>query len=71
VEGSIWTLGGDLNFYSPTGKLQWYDGVSSWDTNLYRSGANVLKTDDTLCLGPLAGGGRRAIYVDNSGNIVV
>jgi hypothetical protein len=71
AEGSIWTLGGDLNFYSPTGKLQWYDGVSSWDTNLYRSGANVLKTDDTLCLGPLAGGGRRAIYVDNSGNIVV
>jgi hypothetical protein len=52
------------------GKL-WFGSGTALDTNLYRSGANVLKTDDTLCLGPLAGGGKRAIYVDNSGNIVV
>lgn len=30
------------------GKMFWGDGTSSGDTNLYRSGANTLKTDDSL-----------------------
>ncbi|MGA5116856.1 hypothetical protein [Streptomyces pseudogriseolus] len=30
------------------GKIEWGDGTNSRDTNLYRSGANVLKTDDKL-----------------------
>jgi hypothetical protein len=30
------------------GKLEWGDGATSRDTNLYRSAANVLKTDDSF-----------------------
>jgi len=30
------------------GKHEWGDGVTGRDTNLYRGGADVLKTDDTL-----------------------
>lgn len=30
------------------GKVTWGDGSSAGDTNLYRSGADALKTDDTL-----------------------
>jgi len=32
------------------GKMSWGDGASAPDTNLYRSGANALKTDDTLVI---------------------
>jgi hypothetical protein len=38
------TIGGD-------GSLGWGSGSASTDTNLYRSAANVLKTDDSLTVG--------------------
>lgn len=34
-----------------TGGLRWWDGTSSFDTNLYRSAADTLKTDDSLRAG--------------------
>jgi hypothetical protein len=30
------------------GKTMWGDGTNAWDTNLYRSAADTLKTDDSL-----------------------
>ncbi|MBA5222214.1 hypothetical protein [Streptomyces griseoaurantiacus] len=33
------------------GKLEWGSGSATRDTNLYRSGANVLATDDSLTVG--------------------
>lgn len=30
------------------GHIRWGSGAAAWDTNLYRSAANVLKTDDTF-----------------------
>lgn len=56
-----------------------YFNYSAKDTALYRSAANMLKTDGSfivstagsMVISGLAGGGRRAIYVDNNGNIVV
>ncbi len=33
------------------GELQWGDGTTTRDTNLYRSAANTLKTDDSLVIG--------------------
>lgn len=30
------------------GRLSWSDGTGNFDTNLYRSGANILKTDDVF-----------------------
>jgi hypothetical protein len=30
------------------GKIQWGSGAGTWDTNLYRDSASVLKTDDAL-----------------------
>ena len=35
------------------GKFLWSDGSSAADTNLYRSAANVLKTDDAFSAGPI------------------
>lgn len=34
----------------PDGKMEWGDGTLARDTNLYRSAADVLKTDDTLLI---------------------
>lgn len=33
---------------NPTGIIQWGDGTNARDTNLYRSAANALKTDDAF-----------------------
>jgi hypothetical protein len=45
-------LGGDATLYSPTASTIQTDGTlafgSAGDTNLYRSAANILKTDDAL-----------------------
>lgn len=73
--GILLTAGGLLYFGDSAG--------ANFDVNLYRDSANTLKTDDTLVVGTwlyvigncvlsyLAGGGKRAIYVDNNGSIVV
>lgn len=56
------------------GKLQWGAGGSSAvDTNLYRSAANVLKTDDTLdVVGDIQSAGeRRAPYRMQAGSVNV
>jgi hypothetical protein len=42
------------------GRIDWGDGTALGDTNLYRSAANTLKTDDDLAV-------VGSIYVDNSG----
>lgn len=34
-----------FNFLA-NGQMQWWSGAAPWDTNLYRSAANTLKTDD-------------------------
>ncbi|MCX4232799.1 hypothetical protein [Streptomyces ortus] len=34
-----------------SGKIEWGSGAATRDTNLYRSGANILTTDDTLTVG--------------------
>ena len=38
-------------FMDATGKQTWGSGAAALDTNLYRSGANVLTTDDSLNVG--------------------
>lgn len=43
------------------GALQWGDGTASADTNLYRSAANVLKTDDQLQVA----GGIKILYASD------
>lgn len=49
------TMGGtdtqDHWFMDFDGKMQWGSGVAGADVNLYRSAANILKTDDNLELG--------------------
>ena len=42
------TAGGEQLTLTSTGKIGWDDGAASVDTNLYRSAANILKTDDSL-----------------------
>lgn len=37
------------------GNLEWGDGTAAVDTNLYRFGANILATDDTLYAGAASG----------------
>lgn len=57
---------GDSNdrFYQQVGgKMEWGDGASSRDTNLYRSGANILQTDDDFTV---AGG---TINIGDDGSI--
>lgn len=42
---------GDANarfFFRSDGQMAWGPGSASWDTNLYRSAANTLKTDDAF-----------------------
>lgn len=46
-------------------KLYWGDGALSYDTNLYRSAANILKTDDAFDCNSLKIGGAEAF--DSSG----
>lgn len=44
-------LNGDVNNryqIAPDGQVSWGDGTAALDTNLYRSAANTLKTDDSL-----------------------
>lgn len=63
-----WVLGAD-------GKQTWGDGTGAGDTNLYRSAANTLKTDDafqaaSMVLGaplPVASGGTGAATLDGAG----
>jgi hypothetical protein len=38
-------------FIEAVGTHQWSDGTNGADVNLYRSAANVLKTDDTFTIG--------------------
>jgi hypothetical protein len=35
----------------PSGKMEWADGTNPADTNLYRSAANTLRTDDDFVVG--------------------
>ncbi|GAA4891012.1 H-type lectin domain-containing protein [Streptomyces coeruleoprunus] len=47
-------VSGDANarwFVRADGHVAWGAGSATWDTNLYRSAANTLKTDDTLQVG--------------------
>lgn len=37
------------------GRISWSDGTGGVDTNLYRSGANVLRTDDDFAVGATSG----------------
>jgi hypothetical protein len=47
------------------GKIEWGNGTAAVDTNLYRSAANVLKTDDSLiAAGSFAVGDAGAITAD-------
>ncbi len=53
-----------------TGVLQWSDGTLTADTNLYRSAADTLKTDDALTVtGTLTASGviENSLYVNNGG----
>lgn len=54
------------------GKLEWGSGSAAADANLYRSAANVLKTDDSLfvegttfILGSSTAGGQRTLYIQS------
>lgn len=58
------------------GKREWGDGTASRDTNLYRSAADVLKTDDTFHVGTnlrlnttSMGGGVGVFAVANAGTV--
>lgn len=47
-------VSGDSNYrlqVLTSGKMNWGDGSSAVDTNLYRSAANTLKTDDSFVVG--------------------
>lgn len=44
-----------------SGQMEWGDGTASRDTNLYRSAANVLKTDDKLIATQGIGVGNSAV----------
>lgn len=57
VKGSTWNNafrvivsgeGNDRLTIRSDGTLRWSGGPAAWDTNLYRSSANLLKTDDQL-----------------------
>ncbi len=51
------------------GKMEWGPGgVTARDTNLYRSAADTLKTDDALVVGTLGSGGTTALC-SNAGQI--
>lgn len=50
------------------GKLQWGDGTLSADTNLYRSAANTLKTDDGFVANTITSGGE-VITASAAGNL--
>ncbi|MBI2625015.1 MAG: hypothetical protein HYW70_01645, partial [Candidatus Nealsonbacteria bacterium] len=60
------------------GKQVWGDGTNTFDTNLYRSSANVLKTDDgfiafasSTIVGDFSAGasGVPTLFVDDGGNV--
>ncbi|MES4909597.1 MULTISPECIES: hypothetical protein [unclassified Streptomyces] len=52
------------------GKAEWGDGVGSRDTNLYRSAANKLKTDDMLITVIGLGVGNSAAATTSVGTLV-
>jgi hypothetical protein len=61
---------GDVNFRQiiyNNGRIEWGDGANPRDTNLYRSTADVLRTDDNLSVGGIvsAVGFRDTDYVGN------
>ncbi|MDP2730720.1 MAG: hypothetical protein Q8O55_09575, partial [Dehalococcoidales bacterium] len=42
---------GNIRFDNTARYIEFSDGAGTWDTNLYRSGANSLKTDDDFTIG--------------------
>lgn len=52
TDAAMWFVAGsNLRFSASTdGKMEWHDSVGTADTNLYRSAANTLKTDDAFHL---------------------
>ncbi|MGW2706969.1 hypothetical protein [Streptomyces sp. NPDC001340] len=52
------------------GKTEWGDGTNARDTNLYRSAANVLKTDDKLVTAIGLGVGNSATATTAVGTLV-
>jgi hypothetical protein len=70
--GTIWTatrIGSDtadrFNI-DATGKHQWSDGASAFDTNLYRSAADTLKTDDNFIIGSPGTVAGSAVTIDGA-----
>ena len=47
-ETRVTGLANAMWFVKSDGSTQWGPGAGAWDTNLYRSAANTLKTDDNL-----------------------
>jgi hypothetical protein len=72
-------INGNLYLYTAAAPIYFGNSAGVYDTNIYRSSASSLKTNGSfgvltggsIVIAGLAGGGKRAIYVDNSGNIVV
>lgn len=63
---SVWSGGRNGEAYrrfrgTVDGKLQWGSGAADVDTNLYRSAANQLKTDDSLYVGASLTTGRSIV----------
>lgn len=66
-------VSGDANYrfrIYTNGQLNWGDGTSVADTNLYRSAADTLKTDDKLSVGTLGTTDNAAYLCLNTSNIL-
>lgn len=62
-------VSGDSNYrlqMLTSGAITWGSGSSAGDTNLYRSAANTLKTDDTLIVGTAGTASGAAVTVDGT-----
>lgn len=59
VFGDAW----DAFAIEARGKLKWGDGTNTWDVNLYRQAADILKTDDHFAISQPSGGSSAALNV--------